>query len=55
MKITLLGVLGVVLVGATLLYFAKQIHEDHEKKTRSGYPAPSPNPPDGPPRKLDSL
>jgi hypothetical protein len=54
MKITLLGVLGLVVVGAVLLYLAKQIIDD-QKETLSRNPAPSPNPPDGPPRKLDSL
>jgi len=34
MKITLLGVLGLVVVGAVLLYFAKQIHEA-QKETLS--------------------
>jgi len=44
MKITLLGVLGFVALGVLLLYVAKQIHEDHEKETRSGYTTPGPGP-----------
>lgn len=54
MKITLLGFLGLVALGALLLYVAKQIHEDHEKKMFSGNPMPDPNPPDSPPGIPDS-
>jgi hypothetical protein len=48
MKITLLGVLGIVAVGVLLLYVAQQIHDEHERETISGCP-PDPNPPGGPP------
>ncbi len=37
MKITLLGVLCLVAVGVLLLYVAKQMHDDAEKETTSGY------------------
>ena len=47
MKITLMGVLGLVALGALLLYVAKRLHEDH-KKGISGHPAADPNSPDGP-------
>jgi hypothetical protein len=43
MKITLLGVLGLVALGALLLYVAKQILEDLEKDTLSGCPTPDLN------------
>jgi len=46
MKMTLLGFLGLVALGALLLYVAKQIHEDHEKETLSGYPTSSFKQPD---------
>jgi hypothetical protein len=42
MKITLLGVIGFLALGALLLYVAKQIHEDHEKEMMSGYTTPGP-------------
>lgn len=47
MKITLLGVLGLVALGALLLYVAKQILEDLEKETLSGCPTPDLNSFDG--------
>ena len=46
MKMTLLGVLGLIAIGALLLYIAKQIHEEHETEKRPGYPAPVLHPPD---------
>jgi hypothetical protein len=44
MRITLLGVLGFAVVGAILLYVAKQIHNKHERETVSGCPTTDPNP-----------
>jgi hypothetical protein len=47
MKMTLLGVVGLVALGALLLYLAKHLHEDYEEEeTRAGYPAPILHPPD---------
>lgn len=38
MKITLLGVLGFVAVGALLLYVALQIQKAHQETISAGYP-----------------
>lgn len=54
MKITLLGLLGLVALGAFLLYVITQIHEDPEKEIPSGYPMRDPNPPDSLPGIRDS-
>lgn len=54
MRMTLLGVLALVALGTLLLYVAKQIHDDHEKETLSGYPTSDRNRPDGLPGILDS-
>ncbi len=54
MKITLLGVLALVAVGALLLYVVKQMHDDHEKGTISGGPTLGLDPPDALRRDLDS-
>lgn len=46
MKITLLGFLALVALGALLLYVANQIGEENDKETHSGYLMPDLNPPD---------